>query len=1436
MMQKSLNVKYLACCLVISLLSAGGVHFLHGYQVKRNAGALLTQAYQAEEKGELNQAADYFSRYLRLAPFDTDALARYGLLLADERLARTPKARVRALLVLNSVLRREPERRDVGRRAAHIALDLQRFQDAQEALEKLRKPVPDDREVEQLLARCQEGKGNYKEARKCLENAIKLSPTQIENYERLASLLRNHAEELTEATEETRAQVLQLADRKMDEMVAVNPKSFQAYLARARYRKACASSGETALPSQEIAGDLERARLLAPNDLEVLLAAAEWAQEQHDPQRARDYLQQACREHPRAWRTYQALAKLELLQGRRDEALRCLRDGLRTLPNQAELLWSLAELLVEQDRRGEALEAIASLVKEGIPAAELDYLRAGLLAKESHWHDAVELLEKTYPLLVGLPNSDQDWFISRLKEQTSLLLGRCYEQLGDLERASAAYRRLVARDPRSLPGRLGLAQTRWALGRLEESLDQYRYLLRLPEAPPTAWIEFARLLSERNQQQEQPDWTELNQALDRAEKLKVRPAEVTAMRAEMLVLQAQRLEDPRDKQERFQQARALLQKACKDPRSRPLVIWTALAALEDLEGNTGAALAALDEAERYQGDTVELRLARAQIWYRHPEQDAGGSLSNLRQNLEKFKAEDQWHLLQGVADAYVQRGAFAQAETLYQRLAEQQPYHLENRLVLLDLALRGGNEAAVERQVQELRRMEGDEGSWWRYGEVCHLLWRAKNKGDKEGLGQARRLVTEIARQRPTWPRLPLCEAQIDDLLGNPEAALFNYKRALQAGEYDSSALRRTLELLYERRRYLEAHDLLRKTPRPLLFSADLRRVAAEVSVQVQDNLRARALAEQAVSNSSKDYRDYLWLGQILWAAGEPKKAGQALLRARDLADTTPDTWVALVLFLASTGQTEQALAEIAKAEQRIPKEQAALALAQCYEAVHANARAQALYQQALAGQPDDASALQALAGFFVRTGQYQEAQPYLRKMIADCQSKVPQAAAWARRTLALLLTLSGDYQQSREALALLGADQTDSTLATTADGALAQRAQAWVYALQKDQQERRRAIQLMERVMEQESASPADAFLLAQLYETAGAWPKARKWWLRLIDSKQENAVYLAYFARSMLRHAEVDEAERALTQLQKLEPNGWSTKEIEARLLAAKDKESEAVALLTRQAETPDANLASLAALLEELGQTQAALAMYRRFVAQSKQPESVFALAQFLARQKRFAEALDLCDRAWQSCSAVTAARASLLILSGAADDPGQCLRVERHLQTAIEQNPENLSLLSALVFLRLLQGRYDEAEAACRHILDEDSHNATAMNNLAWVLAFQDGKGADALDWVRRAYRIVGPRPELLDTRALIYLRSRPVDSEIRQAIRDLEEAVAQNPEPAFYFHLAQAYQMIKDAKAARQALREAKVRGLKESSLHSQERMAYRKLLHEFADN
>src|SRR5262249_30711997 len=123
------------------------------------------------------------------------------------------------------------------------------------------------------------------------------------------------------------------------------------------------------------------------------------------------------------------------------------------------------------------------------------------------------------------------------------------------------------------------------------------------------------------------------------------------------------------------------------------------------------------------------------------------------------------------------------------------------------------------------------------------------------------------------------------------------------------------------------------------------------------------------------------------------------------------------------------------------------------------------------------------------------------------------------------------------------------------------------------------------------------------------------------------------------------------------------------------------------------------------------------------------------------------------------------------------------------------------------------------------LEEAPRNAVALNNLAYLLAMKEGETAEALGLVERALEQAGPQAELLDTRAVVRLAAK----EPSLAVKDLQQALAQAPSAALYFHLAQAHHAAGDWPAATEALRQGTRAGLRETDLHPLERPALARL-------
>ena len=188
LMHIKLNLKLLGCLLAATAVLAVGVHFLHGFQVKRHARGLVRLADWAQEHGRPDRAARALSHYLALVPDDTDTRVRLANLL-EER-AQTPGARQQALDEFEHVLLRDSGRHDVRRKAAALAVRGGQIDRAQTHLEVLQRAFPKDAEVKNLAGQCYAALKDYQRAEEQYRAAIAAAPTSVDSYVRLALLLR----------------------------------------------------------------------------------------------------------------------------------------------------------------------------------------------------------------------------------------------------------------------------------------------------------------------------------------------------------------------------------------------------------------------------------------------------------------------------------------------------------------------------------------------------------------------------------------------------------------------------------------------------------------------------------------------------------------------------------------------------------------------------------------------------------------------------------------------------------------------------------------------------------------------------------------------------------------------------------------------------------------------------------------------------------------------------------------------------------------------------------------------------------------------------------------------------------------------------------------------------------------------------------------------
>ena len=1416
-MTRKLNVKFLAILVIVTFTIGLAFHLLHRRQVYRSVDAYIRRVNEAEKEGNYKKAAHNLRIYLSLRPGDVDATSRYAFMISRDEAKASRADLENAARMLETLLVRDRENPAIQRRLVQIYAQLRLYTEARSHLTRLLELSPQDGELHYQMGEILEGMTDYVAATRSYELARQFAPTKLEAYSRLARLLRAQLRDPDRADV-----VMDVAQGPAEGIIAKNPKVAKAYIERGRYRY------EFGLPGA--AEDAARGLELDPDDVVGRLLAAEIAlriKPEPDLKAARAHLAQAIARHAEDPRVYQAAAEVELRAKDVEAAKTKLEQGVKALPDNYFLQWSLIDLKIQARQLEGVPEKIAELRRQGVSREVLQYLEAESLFAQNQWSEAAKAYESVAQFLV----TNRNW--ESLAKRSFVALGECYDRLGNADQRFLAYQRavkitpLAGFDDLAMVARTGLASSLIALGRVDQAIDEYRKVLVLPDANEQTRVSLARLLIFRNLRMPEArrTWDEVGTLLKTAAEAMPNSGEVTILRAESLAAQHQL--DP---------ARKLLEEA-RDKHPDQVELWVALATLATRQQRTEEVLPILEAAEKRLGNRIEIRTARAKYWGGRGGPEATAALAALANDLQTLSPTERILLVRELAEAHLRLGEIKEAKSLWLALTREQPDNLQIRLLLFDAGTWGDNESEMKDALAEIRRIEGEDGTLWRFGRAYLLIKKAVDNKD-EALATARELLNTIILRRPAWARAFLSIAEIDDRQGNMESALKNYQRAIDLGDRSPQAIRRTVQLLYQVRRYGQADQVIRQLQDEMPLSSEMQRLAANVSLQTQDYARALELARQAVSSDSANYRDHVWLGQLLWAVSRKDEkdgnqvqaktrraeAERSLRRAVELGNDKAEAWLTLIQFLSAVNNIPAAEKAIADAEKVILKEERALPLAVANESIGRTQRAEILYKEAVERHPDDPAAVQGLANFYVKLNRIEDAKPLLDRLI-ELKAKAPEDARWARRILALALSLEGKEQLSLKALEMLDApdEQGVASGETNIDDL---RAKAIVYAAQRNRDRRREAIRILDSIVRQETPRIEDRILLAELYQADGNWTKARDQYRAALIEDRNNQTALVSYARALIRRKEADEARGLVDRLRPMVPGSSALAELETRLAALEGKPDRATVVMREFVRGKDALLLPAAGLLEQLGIFPAAEEFYRLHAAQPGQPLNTLILAEYLGRRGRTREALDLCDSAWATCSAVQVADSSLRILFAANLSEEDSRRVADRIEAATKAAPDEVSLSFAMANARMLQGRNEEAEAIFRRIFERNKTNASPLNNLAWLLAMRDGKASEALETIDRAIAINGASPEFLDTRGMIHLAMGRGDL----ATKELEDSIAVAPSTDNYFHLAQAYLVAKRNREAAEALQEARNLGLKPEMLHPFERRAYDQLV------
>jgi predicted Zn-dependent protease len=1421
---RRVNFKFLLLLIVAAAVIGGGLLIVRRLQVSRNAGGKLELARQKLEEGKTAQAMELLAQYVVLRPRDNEAFAEYSKLLLVRATApdATRNDIARTFNALETAVRRNPNDDDLRRQLAEFQLRIGRSTDAREHLEVLETrraegsvAGEEDRgakrdEIRLLKATSYLGSSEFQEAAaiaaeiigydlesRRFRDDVDTADAPSDAYIMLAAILR----ERMSATTDAQAVLQQLVARRKED-----PRAWLALATWHRERRKLDDAAEA----------VARATALAPDDADCVFAGFELALAQRDWPRARAAAERALELFPGEERGYRGLAAVAMQSGDLARAEQVLLDGVERIPGRASLLLMLTDALLQQNKLTEASQAITR-VRElyGSTSAAVGLLEARLLVAERRWSDAKLKLEQIRPLVVG--NLD-------MIRQVDLYLGQCHAQLDEFDAQLEVNRRILTDDPTSLAARAGAAQALVSAGKTEPALAEFEAIAAA--LPPEQLVEIPQLwyplLQLRIGKQAalppaERDWSVVDSLLAALENSpSVARAQLALLRAEALVR--------RNEAEAARGLLADMTRGSSDPQ-----LWAARITLVLREEGSAAALAMLAELPAEIRDTPQVLAVEAQAVARGPREQARTGLAGIEKRIASLPPIDAAKVLEMLAPLRLAIGDAADAERLLRAAAERQPDDLRPWEALLELAVANRELDKARAAAAELVRIAGSRSARSRVAEASVALLEARERlAEVSGAGgrpprelpaevrslleSARSRLAEAEAERPGWVQIQLLSADIDSLRGDREAAIGRLRRAVASGPVNPTVVRRLVAMLYSANRLEEAQQAMS------LLGEDgnvgLERISAEAELRAGKLDEAVALAEQSVAGDTRNVEDLLWLGQLLTRSGKTNRAGEILERAAEVEPDSAEVWLALFTHRMTAGNQPAAERALAKATSLMKEPTRQLTLAQGYEMLGRPADAERLLREAAAGWPDDLEAIRGLAAFEVRKGRLAEARGLLDTILATSGEDTAAYRSWARRVLAELTAERGTYRQLEQALAILRDNRGRDGKASAEDLGL----EISLLANRPEPVNWRQAIKRLDELATVQPLTTAQRLLRAQLQEKVGRWSEARDELVAIVAKPETPPAYVAMLVEKLIEHGEVSTARTWLRRLKQSAPESALTVALEAKLALAENDRPKAVEAARQlmpgglvAADQP-AQLAAVAKLMEDLGFAKAADRVLEQYATLAR--EGVTARVDFLGRQGKSGEALDLLESQWDNLSLERALGLAVQVVRSQVDPDNRreaAARVRLSVDKAKRIDPGSLVLRLLDVELVALEGNEAEAEQAYRGLLGrkdlDASQRAIVANNLAFHLA-DPMTAAEAQTLIDSAIEELGPLPDLLDTRGLVRLAG----GDTAGAVADLREASLQ-PSAAKYLHLATAELAAGEERSARETLAKARTAGL-----------------------
>ncbi len=1429
---KRLNVKLALWLVGIAVFSVVGVHFLHGYQVDRNAESLKVQAEVARTAGNNAEAVKLYSQYLRHRD-DRDGYKALAELTVD--VAKDPKATrndfFKAYTVLEEAVRRYPDLDSVRMTLIDYTLAMGRVADAQDHLRYLKEQGSKDTSIPLKEAACYFYSKEPQKARSELEKMVGYDaetkqfapepPTtakEVDAFVMLAGVLQGKDGDPA------------LADAVMEKLVEWNPESAKAHVARANYLSQTWQKVRPDTPEGkdlqktlfgQIQEELKKATAIEPENADALLLLASTAMVEQDFKTSQELLDRLLKLHPKRADVYLRRAMLAQVQKQTDKAAEELKAGIKAADSPRQLLEQLVELqfqLRDLDAASETCEQMSKV--SSIPAETVAYQKARIGVGRGKFLDAARELERVRPALERQGPVQMN--------AVNTLLGRCYAILGMSDRQLEVYRRILGDFPNLVEARLGEVGALQALGRHDEAEASVNLLAQAAEGAGALQGEILQIVvnQELSKPAEERNWERTEQLSKLVESSGQRTAlQNRLLQANLLLAQG-----------KVDESLGILGSLRKE-NPKDVTVWLMLSKLMASEDKYRDRLPQLlTLAEKELGPSAPLVIERIKVVSREGGEKTSEQLQNIEAGIKQFEPAQQQAILGQLGSAYLVAGDYENGKRCLKAVMSAEPSNARIRQLLLELALERRDEATVEEIIDNLKSSPvfGPQSTLYRYGLASRLVQKMVSARAEKStpltaeehrtLSEARKLVDEAIATRAEWAPLWRLRSDINQLEGDLNVAISDLQRSLSYSQTGQEiAARKLVTLLYATGRYTEANDAM-KYLGDFNQPEAMRRIGQAVKLKSGDSQQAIAMVRKDIEKEPENPSNYMWLGELLESTGDGQGAEAEFRKATEKGPKLARAWEFLVRRLMANNKPEDAAAVTEEAIKNIGEEP--LSVARLYQRIGKNDLAEKSYQQALAQKPGDLLVIRHLAEFYLLTNELAKAQQQLDEIIeAAGKSEEPAAKsqlAWARTQKAQSMASDRDYAGTMEAVKLIEQNAVNGELSRPDMIAML----SLLSSRLEEPASRQKAIKLFEKLRAQQPLEAQQAVALAQLYNREGDWQSGRTIMSDALTRFENSPEVVTIFAEMLYERDQFDEARQYVDRAESLlqntlapptSPAARGVRILRARLLAHEGKPAEAAKVLEGWLPRPLPQN-QLPLLLDVAGQMES-LELYtdterllKEYAGLSPTSGKV-AMAGFLGRRGNIEQSFALLDEARAEIPLLDIISVGLVNLRNYPEKvtDAQRKQLEDWSRSAPSESSDPQKLQLAQAEMYDLLGRYDEVERIYREMLTDPKLSrmgrAIVQNNLAFILAGANptpARGAESLKLIQEAISVLGPSSDLIDTRALAYMAQGKYD----EAAADIRLAVGDRPTTSKFYHLAQVEKQLGNLEAAKDAIAKA----------------------------